>query len=58
VLWNGTIGLAPLGHDLPAGLRSVPLIDMPPSRLILAWNETNINPLISSFTHIAAEIFR
>lgn len=58
VLWNGTIGLAPLVHDLPAGLRSVPLIDMPPSRLILAWNQTNTNPLISSFTRIAAEIYR
>ncbi len=37
VLWNGTVGLAPLVHDLPGGLTSVPLIDMPPSRLIVAW---------------------
>jgi len=58
VLWNGTIGLAPLVHDLPAGLTSVPLIDMPPSRLILAWNETDTNPLISSFSHIAAQTYR
>ncbi len=58
VLWNGTIGLAPLVHDLPAGLTSVPLVDMPPSRLILAWNQTNTNPLISSFTRIAAATYR
>jgi len=58
VLWNGTIGLAPLVHDLPGGLTSVPLIDMPPSRLIVAWKETDANPLIHSFTHIAAQIYQ
>jgi DNA-binding transcriptional LysR family regulator len=55
VLWNGTIGLAPLGHELPAGLTAVPLADMPPSRLIIAWNSSSANPLIRSFAHIAAD---
>jgi DNA-binding transcriptional LysR family regulator len=58
VLWNGTIGLAPLIHELPDGLTAVPLADMPPSRLIIAWNSTSANPLIRSFTHIAAGIYR
>jgi hypothetical protein len=31
---------------------------MPPSRLIIAWNSTSANPLIRSFTHIAAGIYR
>jgi DNA-binding transcriptional LysR family regulator len=57
VLWNGTIGLAPLGHELPDGLTAVPLTDMPPSRLIIAWNSTSANPLIRSFAHIAADIY-
>jgi DNA-binding transcriptional LysR family regulator len=57
VLWNGTIGLAPLGHELPNGLTAVPLTDMPPSRLIIAWNSTSANPLIRSFAHIAADIY-
>jgi DNA-binding transcriptional LysR family regulator len=57
VLWNGTIGLAPLGHELPDGLTAVPLTDMPPSRLIIAWNSTSANPLIRSFAHIAADSY-
>jgi len=57
VAWNGTIGLTPLTHDLPDGLTTVPLADMPPSRLIVAWNSGNANPLIHSFTHIAAQIY-
>jgi DNA-binding transcriptional LysR family regulator len=55
VLWNGTIGLAPLGHELPNGLTAVPLVDMPPSRLIIAWNSISANPLIRSFAQIAAD---
>jgi hypothetical protein len=31
---------------------------MPPSRLIIAWNSTGTSPLIRSFTHIAAGIYR
>jgi hypothetical protein len=31
---------------------------MPPSRLIIAWNAASANPLIRSFTHIAAGIYR
>jgi DNA-binding transcriptional LysR family regulator len=56
-LWNGTIGLTPLAHALPDGLVSVPLVDMPPSRLVVAWNTANPDPLIRSFTQIAAAIY-
>jgi hypothetical protein len=31
VLWNGTIGLTPMGHALPEGLTCVLLADMPPA---------------------------
>lgn len=58
VLWNGTIGLSPLTHALPDGLTCVPLTDMPPSRLIIAWNSTATNPLVRSFTHIADQAYR
>jgi len=54
VLWNDTIGLATLDHALPDGLTSTPLTDMPPSRLVVAWNTTNHDPLVASFTHLAA----
>jgi hypothetical protein len=57
-LWNGTIGLAPLAHALPDGLTSVPLAGMPLSHLVVAWNSTNPNPLIRSFTEIAAALYR
>lgn len=52
VLWNGSIGLITLNHALPEGLTSVPLIDWPPSQLVVAWN--NPSPLVRSFTRIAA----
>lgn len=58
VLWNGTVGLAPLGHDLPVELAVVPLIDMPPSRVVTVWNEGDANPLIRSFNEIATAAYR
>ncbi|MGC0335372.1 LysR family transcriptional regulator [Streptomyces sp. SLBN-8D4] len=58
VLWNGTVGLAPLGHDLPAELAVVPLIDMAPSRVVAVWNEGDSNPLIRSFIEIATAAYR
>ncbi|MFB4419802.1 LysR family transcriptional regulator [Streptomyces sp. QL37] len=58
VLWNGTVGLAPLGHDMPAGLAAVPLADMAPSRVVAVWNEGDRNPLIRSFIEIATAAYR
>ncbi|MFK8907417.1 LysR family transcriptional regulator [Streptomyces sp. YS-3] len=57
VLWNGTVGLAPLGHDLPAELTVVPLTDMAPSRVVAVWNEGDTNPLIRSFIEIATAAY-
>jgi DNA-binding transcriptional LysR family regulator len=58
VLWNGTIGLTPLAHAVPEGLTYVPLADMPPSQLVIAWNTTDGNPLVRSFAQIAASAYR
>jgi DNA-binding transcriptional LysR family regulator len=58
VLWNGTIGLTPLTHAVPEGLTCVPLTDMPPSQLVIAWKTANGSPLIRSFTHIATATYR
>ncbi|MEV6757063.1 LysR substrate-binding domain-containing protein [Streptomyces sp. NPDC051214] len=58
VLWSGTIGLAPLGHDLPAELAVVPLIDMAPSRVVAVWNKGDANPLIRSFVETATAAYR
>jgi DNA-binding transcriptional LysR family regulator len=57
-LWNGTVGMMPMGHALPEGLACRRLAGMPPSRLILAWNTASSNPLIGSFTRIAAASYR
>jgi hypothetical protein len=46
-----------VGDRLPDGLIAVPLLDMPPSRLVVAWNTATSNPLIRSFTEIAAGIY-
>ncbi|MCO6000192.1 type 2 periplasmic-binding domain-containing protein [Actinoallomurus rhizosphaericola] len=58
VLWNGTVGLAPLGHGLPAELAVVPLVDMEPSRGAAVWNKADTNPLIRSFIDIATAAYR
>ncbi|WP_405140614.1 LysR family transcriptional regulator [Sphaerisporangium sp. NBC_01403] len=58
VLWNGTVGMTPLGHDPPEELAVVPLIDMAPSRVVAAWNEGDVNPLIRSFVQIATAAYR
>jgi DNA-binding transcriptional LysR family regulator len=58
VLWNGTIGLAPLTHAVPAGVTCVPLADMPPSPLVIAWTAASDSPLVRSFTRIAAAAYR
>jgi DNA-binding transcriptional LysR family regulator len=58
VLWNGTVGLAPLAHTLPEGLTTVPLAGLPPSCLVVAWNSADANPLIRSLTQIAAALHR
>lgn len=58
VLWNDTVGLAPLGHALPDGLTTVPLVDHPPSRRVIAWKTADANPLIRSLAEIAVAFHR
>lgn len=58
VLWNGTVGMTLLGHDPVQGLTVVPLADMPPSRLVVAWNAGDTNPLIRSFVQLAIAAYR
>lgn len=58
VLWNGTVGITPTPHELPDGLKNVPLRDMPPSHLVLAWSTANTTPAIRSLTRIAAARYR
>jgi len=59
VLWNGTVGMTPLwDHEPPEELAIVPLIDMAPSRVVVAWNEGDANPLIRSFVQIATTAYR
>ncbi|MFG2501263.1 LysR substrate-binding domain-containing protein [Streptomyces sp. NPDC048441] len=56
VLWDGTVGLTPLSHNLPEGLTAVPMSDMPPSHLVIAWNSADTTPLIRSFVRIATAV--
>ncbi|WP_328493309.1 LysR substrate-binding domain-containing protein [Streptomyces sp. NBC_00414] len=53
VLWNGTVGMTLLDHVPARGLTVVPLIDMPPSRVVVAWNQGDTNPVLRSFVRIA-----
>ncbi|GII85004.1 LysR family transcriptional regulator [Sphaerisporangium siamense] len=58
VLWNGTVGMSPLGHEPPEELIVVPLADMAPSRVVVAWKAGDVNPLIRSFVQIATAAYR
>ncbi|MEU7414257.1 LysR substrate-binding domain-containing protein [Streptomyces sp. NPDC042638] len=58
VLWNGTVGITLLGHEPGEGLTVVPLTDMPHSRMVVAWNEGDANPLVRSFVRIASAAYR
>ncbi|WP_413803335.1 LysR family transcriptional regulator [Streptomyces iranensis] len=58
VLWNGTVGMTLVDHEPPDGLTVVPLIDMAPSRVVVAWNEADTNPLIRSFVEVATAAYR
>ncbi|WP_413805050.1 LysR family transcriptional regulator [Streptomyces sp. OE57] len=58
VLWNGTVGMTLVDHEPPDGLTVVPLTDMEPSRVVVAWNEADTNPLIRSFVGIATAAYR
>ncbi|MFD7033761.1 LysR family transcriptional regulator [Streptomyces sp. NPDC059917] len=58
VLWNGTVGMMPLGHHLPEGLVVVPLPDMAPSRVVVAWTGTDPDPTVRSFVRIATAAYR
>jgi len=58
VLWNSTVGMAPLSYEPVEELTVVPLIDMPPTRVVAAWNEGDTNPLIRSFVELATAAYR
>ncbi|MCX4593602.1 LysR substrate-binding domain-containing protein [Streptomyces sp. NBC_01549] len=60
VLWNDTVGLMPLAHShaLPEGLTVIPLVDAPPSDLVIAWNSAHTTPLIRSFVSLATTLPR
>ncbi|MFF4401028.1 LysR family transcriptional regulator [Streptomyces sp. NPDC001480] len=56
VLWDGTVGLAPLPVHLPAGLTAVPLTGVPSSDLVIAWDSERNTPLVRSFVRIATAL--
>ncbi|MEV7541634.1 LysR substrate-binding domain-containing protein [Streptomyces sp. NPDC089915] len=58
VRWNGTVGLAPLGHAPPEGLALVPLSGMVPNPVVAAWRRGDANPLVAAFVRIAVEAYR
>ncbi|MFG3280559.1 LysR family transcriptional regulator [Streptomyces sp. NPDC048111] len=58
VLWNGTVGVTILGHAPGEGLAVVPLTDMAPSSMVVAWTEGDANPLIRSFVRTAIAVYR
>jgi DNA-binding transcriptional LysR family regulator len=58
VLWNDAVGLAPGPATMPDGLVVVPVVDFPPSLVVVAWQTGNRNPLVESFARIATTLFR
>ncbi|MEK8169745.1 LysR substrate-binding domain-containing protein [Streptomyces sp. M19] len=58
VLWNGTVGVTLLGHEPGPGLAVVPLVDMAPSRVVVAWAAGDTDPLVRSFVRTATAAYR
>ncbi|MDT0307543.1 LysR substrate-binding domain-containing protein [Streptomyces sp. DSM 44917] len=58
VLWNGTVGLTPMDHPPADGLVTVPLLDMPPSPLVVACARTETRPHVRSFMTLATATLR
>ncbi|WP_410670818.1 LysR family transcriptional regulator [Amycolatopsis sp. cmx-4-68] len=56
VLWNGTVGLMPLGHRPPGDLVVVPLAGLPPNPVVVAWKD--VSPLVRSFVRLAAAAYQ
>ncbi|WP_427893051.1 LysR substrate-binding domain-containing protein [Kribbella sp. GL6] len=57
VLWNATIGLTPLtNHNPGPEFAVVPVLDLPPSPVVVAWSENT--PLALSFLQSAKAIYR
>ncbi|MCR6484522.1 LysR substrate-binding domain-containing protein [Amycolatopsis sp. OK19-0408] len=56
VLWNGTVGLMPLGHRPPGGLTVVPLTGFAPNPVVVAWKDET--PLVRSFARLAAAAYQ
>lgn len=58
VLWNGTVGMTTTGHEPGAGLVTVPVVDMRPSRVVVAWVAGDANPLLRPFVQVAIDAYR
>ncbi|WP_284746510.1 LysR family transcriptional regulator [Amycolatopsis sp. RTGN1] len=56
VLWNGTVGLMPLGHRPPGDLTVVPLAGLAPNPVVVAW--TDASPLVRSFVRLATAAYQ
>jgi DNA-binding transcriptional LysR family regulator len=56
VLWNDAVGLAPARHEPPGRLVMVPVVDHPPSPLVVARRAGDPNPLVRSFAATAADL--
>ncbi|GLY44056.1 LysR family transcriptional regulator [Amycolatopsis sp. NBRC 101858] len=56
VLWNGTVGLMPLGHHPPGDLTVVPVTDLAPNPVVVAW--TDASPLVRSFAALATAAYQ
>lgn len=58
VRWNGTVGMTPLDDEPGDGLTVVPLTDMEPSRVVVAWRAGDGGPLVRSFVRTAITTYR
>lgn len=56
VLWNGTVGLMPLGHRPPGDLTVVPLAGLAPNPVVVAWRDPS--PLVRSFVALATAVYQ
>ena len=53
VLWSNSIGLAPLTINRAPGIAVVPVDDVAPSPLVVAWRRRDRRPLVHGFVDVA-----
>ncbi|MFF5206430.1 LysR family transcriptional regulator [Streptosporangium sp. NPDC000396] len=61
VLWDGAVAMVPsrvTRHPPTEGVVFRPIVDAPPSRMVLTWRRSDASPLVTAYVRLFAEVHR